>query len=121
MTRIEEVKARYEAATDGPWTYAWIQAEGVVIQSGIDSVDLTSIPRPQEPYFYVCRDAYGEPNGQFIAHSREDIPWLVKMVERQAVLSREMFGLIDETLWPLGVKKWVEKTQALLKELEAKP
>ena len=52
--------------------------------------------------------------------TEEKLSWLVKMVERQGELIREMFGIIDGTLWPSGFTKWVDEASALLKEAEGK-
>lgn len=63
MDRLEEIKARCEAATPGPWTVQF------------DDLDLTGI-----------RVANGkkmtEDDIWFIAHSQRDIPWLIEEVER---------------------------------------
>ena len=73
--RLDEIRARAEAATPGPWAaereddYEWIVVGGtyepdcryVIADCGFDS--------PQS-------------NATFIAHAREDIPYLLAEVER---------------------------------------
>lgn len=65
--RLDEIKARCEAATAGPW-YEYM-----------DSVTTT----PNRPYLddYICEDM--EPtDADFIAEARQDIPDLLSEVER---------------------------------------
>ena len=66
--RIEEIKARAEAATPGPWlVHPHESAEGqLVVDEHYDNV----------AECYVPEDA------TFIAHAREDIPYLLAEVER---------------------------------------
>jgi len=74
MSRLEEIKLRCEKATPGPWEY-----------DGINNI--LTVPSGSEEDGYVSPfTAYlGELKGKdikFIAHAREDIPWLLTEVER---------------------------------------
>lgn len=63
MDRLEEIKARYAAATPGPWTVKF------------DDLDLTGI-RVANGKKMTVDDIW------FIGHSPRDIPWLIAEVER---------------------------------------
>lgn len=74
MTRLEEIRKRYEAATPGPWEvkgYRPYDTEGPnappILRAG--PVDV--------------RNDNMKADADFIGHSREDIPWLMEMVEKQ--------------------------------------
>lgn len=96
MTRIEEIKERIEAATDGPWELG----ERIT----------TIIAGPHRTYIGECQsDPQGEANFQFITHSREDMPWLVKMVD-------EMIKHLEHHAELKNY--WARKTRALLAKLE---
>lgn len=71
MSRLDEIKARAEAATEGPWSFDWSEGEVPVFYgqttkiSGTFSVEANTIE-----------------DAAFIEASREDVPWLVEQVER---------------------------------------
>ena len=91
MSRLDEIKARAEAATEGPWVEcSEYPADGLVSAplaeryrredegQGWSSVyDQWQIIRTDSGY-YPPNDA----DMAFIAHSREDIPWLIERVEQ---------------------------------------
>ena len=70
MSRLDEIKARAEAATKGPWSSDWSEGEVPVFYgqttkiSGTFSVEANTIE-----------------DAAFIAAAREDVPWLVDQVE----------------------------------------
>ncbi len=88
--RLEEMKARCEAATPGPWTTTY----GGVGYGVVAPEDPRSVPqeettwRPDGLIVVAKLDGsigeHGEEsdNGDFIAHARTDIPWLREQVER---------------------------------------
>ena len=77
MDRLEEIRQRTEAATDGPWErfdtpdYAEIHVLGGK-EAGFLPVALAD-------------EAY---NADFIAHSREDVPYLLSEVDRLNALHK---------------------------------
>jgi hypothetical protein len=107
---LEEIKARAEAATPGPWKVIAIPAaESELATPGgenVEHVDLfreciPMIPaeghRPAEGINVFSADmasaaaeniaclvnvAYGEPDVEFIAHARTDVPYLLERIER---------------------------------------
>lgn len=88
---LSEIRARVEAASDGPWSAddegdggSILDAFGghVVIGNGV------VIDRVGRPAYGV-----GSPDADFIAHSREDVPALLAEVER--LRAREAAARID--------------------------
>lgn len=65
---LEEVTARCDAATKGPWVLGGFWDDQVGSMAG-EEVEI------------VCADA-AKPNGQFIAAAREDIPRLASIIRR---------------------------------------
>jgi hypothetical protein len=76
-TRLDEIRKRVEQATPGPWERSdfahavddtfEVKSRGKLYQNGYPSLVASEADR---------RDA------NFIAHAREDIPWLIAEVER---------------------------------------
>lgn len=91
MKRLEQIAARLEKATPGPWAYAY------------EYTCLVAISKTREPYTEgtkgspsgfggeaeldldsgINNDDKSEANGQFIAHSRADIETLLEVVKMQ--------------------------------------
>ena len=69
MSRLDEIKARAEAATKGPWSFDWSEGEVPVFYgqttkiSGTFSVEANTIE-----------------DAEFIAAAREDVPWLIECI-----------------------------------------
>ena len=79
--RLNAIKARAEAATPGPWG----QCVAATCPMGNAYLYLDS-----EDYVRLAHDN----DMQFIAHSRQDIPWLIEQVERlQAEVQRKQVAL----------------------------
>jgi len=78
QVELDIIKARCEAATPGPWTWHiggghdWLGPEGgpAVLDDGSAAGEYQQV---------IAGDS---PDGEFIAHAREDIPMLVAEVER---------------------------------------
>lgn len=75
-TRLDEIRARCDAASQGPWVvrrcpYAKrpVEVDGIYTASGERIVETDSGVYPPK-----------EPDAQFIAHAREDVPWLLAQV-----------------------------------------
>ena len=66
--RLAEIRARVEKADAGPWTVRRGEMHGVLW-----------IPFVMGPRGTIadCGDESEEDNAQFMAHAREDIPWLL--------------------------------------------
>ena len=86
MSRIDEIKARAEAATPGPWGRHDFGRPGdeeptsIIVHAGAfdwrainDGDYVAAMPAWERP----CDD-----DALFIAHAREDIPWLLAEIER---------------------------------------
>jgi hypothetical protein len=71
---LEAIKARCDAATDGPWKIRR-RFDWVVLDPYGDSV-ISGDDGPSEAFHLDLADA------EFIAHAREDVPRLVGEVER---------------------------------------
>ncbi len=68
MSRLDEIKARFEDASAGPWTVDNFYFE-IYDANGEQLND-------SEPGFAILEDAL------FAAHARDDVPWLVAKVEK---------------------------------------
>ena len=68
MSRLDEIKGRCERATKGPWVGSMPANDHRFVV--LDTLDLP-----------VCHVASIR-NTDFIAHAREDVPWLLAEVER---------------------------------------
>jgi hypothetical protein len=72
--RLAEIEARVAAATEGPWTSRVIDQRQYVMGPGA-SVALTGYVDDEDvPFDDVAADA------TFIAHARQDVPWLIAQV-----------------------------------------
>lgn len=78
---LEEIKARCEAATEGPWVVneeaffeVWIHPQTAMIAR----------LSPQDDFSFGKTSCFR--NATFIAHARQDIPALLELVEKQARL-----------------------------------
>ena len=85
MNRLNEIEARANAATEGPWE--WEGEAKAEWELGANS--LVPSRRPDDPVLYgYGYDASGievktPADAEFIAHSRTDVPWLLEQVERR--------------------------------------
>jgi len=96
MSRLEEIRARCEAATQGEWEYIPGESESLAsyythpVAGGIGTmtrefpVITVGEATPEETggdesFYYV--DIL-ESDAEFISHSRQDIPWLIAEIER---------------------------------------
>lgn len=97
--RLEEIEARAKAATRGPWRTDW---NAKALPDGTEPCIVSETPAPDEPAddptskVVVGTGGCGvdglllrEADGDFIAHARADVPWLVAQVrERDAEIAR---------------------------------
>ena len=85
MNRLNEIEARANAATEGPWE--WEGEAKAEWEIGANS--LVPSRRPDDPVLYgYGYDASGievktPADAEFIAHARTDVPWLLEQVERR--------------------------------------
>lgn len=85
MNRLDEIEARANAATEGPWE--WEGEAKAEWEIGANS--LVPSRRPDDPVLYgYGYDASGievktPADAEFIAHARTDVPWLLEQVERR--------------------------------------
>lgn len=72
--RLEEIKARVEAATPGPWVTNYLLPEsGDKALTAILSSDINSP--------LVVGSTLSDADGDFVCHAREDIPYLLAEIE----------------------------------------
>jgi hypothetical protein len=79
MTRLQEIKSRAEAATPPRWTIGAtsIKGESLLMMGDIRGFSDRSIQMETE-------------NVDFIANAREDVPWLLEVVEKLDKILREV-------------------------------
>ena len=93
--RLTEIRARADAATPGPWTVT-------------DDGALSSGVPPSSPVA----------NGEFIAHARDDVPWLLGEIERlkaEVAMLVARYGEADGAR--LVEKDRADKAEAKVREL----
>ncbi len=76
MSKLQEIKKRADAATEGPWVCSFVK-DG----DEIDSFDVSAFV--DGPLVCEMDDVSNESkaNQQFIAHARADVPWLLERLE----------------------------------------
>lgn len=118
-TRLEAIRERMAKATEGPWR----AAEDVSIgrprvlgpQKRNGKFGVIAIFPMLQKLGIVKADA------EFIAHAREDIPWLLATLQTQAATIARLEGELDEALTQVAFyeKRAVERAvNALLAESE---
>lgn len=107
--QLAEIKARCEAATEGPWEYDERVRVAAVYSGERRNCFLDWEPNDWLSYYKFPVSAYGEEltdeqrlaTMRFIAHAREDIPALLAEVDRlraeNEVLRIQRDAAIDET------------------------
>jgi len=105
--RLTEIQQRADAATDGPWAAHWWGIES-------ESVDVLVI---QDDYESSRQDF------EFIAHAREDIPFLLAELARYQAAVRAVRQFADKhehgaLRWedPLPVPEWIPPLRDVLAE-----
>lgn len=91
MTRLQEIKQRAERATKGPWN-AYTYGEEAPSLNFKDKLTYVRVESENQIVGFIYCDQVGKPHlcdSGFIAHAREDIPYLINMVDG-------MQGLIEE-------------------------
>lgn len=117
--REAEIQARVEAATPGPWRYSWTQVPPQVRDDEPVMHCVTAgIPEPRERLWGMIVHAHEDrgnmwdgPNAAFIAHAREDIPYLLARVASLEGTLRKLWNSAEE-FHPL------DENEALVKEDE---
>ena len=79
MSRLDEIKARADVATPGPW-HAWDRGIGWEVHKGEECAP--GCGRSCDALNGEFRDTFTRADAEFIAAAREDVPWLVSEVER---------------------------------------
>ena len=102
MTRIDDIKARLDAATDGPW---WdesgvIHAKAPHWTPEVHSCDHVAKADPHE-------------NATFIANAPADIAYLLRLVALADSMATRMDWLLDVELgeWWTAARKRAEETE----------
>ena len=93
VNRLDDIKARVVAATEGPWR---VQLDG--FDYGPWDEVYVANARGQ----YPCTPC-GVPNAEFIAHARTDVPALVAAVEAVLALHKPVGGPSDPRCCPVCV------------------
>jgi hypothetical protein len=79
MTSIDDIKARAEAATEGPWTYTGKDHQTTWIETPLEDVlihDERGTGHMRENFSWIK-----EADAEFITHAREDIPKLLHALD----------------------------------------
>jgi len=84
-SQLDAIKARAEAATEGPW-------ETVRVYDNVYEVQLPDAPKPTESHFATSdlQNRFLHNDAEFVAHARTDVPVLVAAVEAVLELHKEV-------------------------------
>ena len=86
--RLDQIEARADAATEGPWEKRTVNGWGMVVSYSTDAmIQLVAEFRHKE------RDLN---DAEFIAHARTDVPELVEAVRRRDAALRAVLDLEAE-------------------------
>ena len=117
MSRLDEIKARADAATEGPWVRDMHSPD----MSGRSGWYIRG-PRKLGPRSMVLNSRMLSGDAEFVEAAREDVPWLVEQVEgleRWKVEAIEVMSGLRELGKALGLGLGVQITgTAALAEVE---
>ena len=124
QNRTEEIRAREQAATHGPWQYDGMHNE-IQTPNGDDFWLIISELRRHEGEKLIDRFGHTyNPNFEFIAHARQDVPALLDALEAEAKRAdkwerryRETSEHLDEVL--SGNHEWLDIFKEKVTELQA--
>ena len=103
MSRFDEIRARADAAREGPWS--WQEADD-------STIAIVSEGHWSTPVAYL--DATADADAQFIARAREDIPWLCDLID--AIRDLHHIDILTddcwqcELVWPCATGRLIEGT-----------
>lgn len=80
--KIEEIRARAEKATPGPWKTHLVDDTSVVTEDGTDVCTTCDSSQAEREDGYNVEYERMEADAAFIAHVREDIPYLLAELDR---------------------------------------
>ena len=98
--KLSEIKAREQKATKGKWEWVCKDADSSY-EIFSEGVGIVTMKYGLEEF----QDA------DFIAHSRSDIPWLLRMVEEARKLIRELEGTPIEHNLAMRLAAWLSKVE----------
>ena len=105
MSRLDEIKARADVATPGPW-HAWDRGIGWEVHKGEECAP--GCGRSCDALNGEVRDTFTRADAEFIAAAREDEPWLVSEVER---LTAERDALAAQVARVESLAEWFDSVQ----------
>ena len=120
LKRVEEIEARAARAMPGPWTYGesereqWVEADGGLI------VYLEHYSKPDLTVHEQARYDF-----DFIAHSREDVPWLCKLTRKLLAVAEaaqealRWFEAFSYNDWGIAIQDDFADHELILKQLQA--
>lgn len=95
--RLAEIRSRAEAATPGPWQS---ECEGDLVTAGPLSLTLADFTWRRKP---------NPADAPFVAHARDDIPWLLDLVQQQARVIADLAEESDAARLAMRYREALEK------------
>lgn len=115
MIDLDAIRARADAAKQGPWKAITTGVENGGHWYVIDAVQSIAD-------IHACDgedEAYREPDAQFIAHAREDIPALLDFISNlEQLTTHAVERAIDELFGTIGVTNFVAENQRLRSQVK---
>jgi hypothetical protein len=118
---IEDIKQRTSKATPGPWEYTWGDGIKKLAFTRKGDGELKRFPRNDQPIMVLANDGgcsdpdccggpiytlqCSEDDGQFIAHAREDIPFLLEKIRELEEVNQK---LKEANKWATFLAKWFD-------------
>ena len=104
MSRTDEIQARADKATAGPWERASYRDFGRVIYQVVTAGRTRDVLGDGQGYIAECRLRKTKAaDAAFIAHAREDIPWLLAERGRLTETLRE--ALLEAQVLAIGIQR----------------
>jgi hypothetical protein len=122
--RLEAIRARAKAATRGPWNcytgetdHRYVQQRSWRGDNKSSAVSVCSINGP----CIMVPNPQPQANQEFIAHAREDVPWLLEQLRRQKAIDSACEDITTDFLEIMakqgGLRAMIEKTSPYYREL----
>lgn len=99
--RLAEIRSRADAATPGPW-----------LVGGAPNATWQQVYCPRDNNLNVVQSMRGGRDASFVAHAREDIPWLLDLVRQQARVIADLQEESDAARLALRYREALERIAA---------
>lgn len=93
--RLDEIRRRAEAATPGPWENIYPNVDEGDIRVQVYHLEKRTVVHYSDAIAWKIKDK----DAEFIAHSREDIPWLLEQLAARDARDAEIAALKPKNMY----------------------